>query len=98
MSREPVNVAASIIADVSAGIYRSPAGALKELISNAFDADAPTVRISTGWPMFKTFTCTDDGRGMTPDEFNRIMGHIGGSSKRDDGELSPEFNRPLIGR
>ncbi len=37
MAREPINVAASVIADVSAGIYRSPAGALKELLSNAFD-------------------------------------------------------------
>jgi hypothetical protein len=98
MPREPLNVAASIIADISAGIYRSPAGALKELISNAFDADSPSVRISTGWPKFKTFTCTDDGRGMTPDEFRQIMGHIGGSNKRDAGELSPKFNRPLIGR
>ena len=98
MAREPLNVAASIIADISAGIYRSPAGALKELISNAFDADAPSIRISTGWPKFNTFTCTDDGRGMRPDEFRGIMGHIGGSSKRDAGELSPTFNRPLIGR
>ncbi|MGH9461428.1 MAG: ATP-binding protein [Vicinamibacteria bacterium] len=98
MPREPLNVAASIIADISAGIYRSPAGALKELISNAFDADAPSVRISTGWPKFKTFTCTDDGRGMKPDEFREIMGHIGGSAKRDAGELSPKLKRPLIGR
>jgi hypothetical protein len=95
---EEINVAASIIADISAGIYRSPAGALKELISNAFDADAPSVRISTGWPKFNTFTCTDNGHGMTPDEFRRIMSYIGGSGKRDAGEYSPHFRRPLIGR
>jgi len=95
---EPINVAASIIADISAGIYRSPAGALKELISNAFDADALSVRISTGWPKFNTFTCTDDGQGMTADEFRRIMSYIGGSSKRDAGEYSPRFHRPIIGR
>ncbi len=98
MPREAINVAASIIADVSAGIYRSPAGAIKELISNAFDADASAIRITTGWPNFKTFTATDDGSGMTADEFRRIMGHIGGSSKRDAGELTPKFRRPLIGR
>lgn len=98
MASEPINVAASIIADVSAGIYRTPAGALKELISNAFDADATSVRVTTGWPHFKTFTCTDDGSGMTEEEFRGVMGHIGGSDKRDRGQLSPKYNRPLIGR
>lgn len=95
---ESINVAASVIADVSAGIYRSPAGALKELISNAFDADARSVRISTGWPKFKTFTCTDDGKGMAPETFRNIMMHIGGSTKRDHGQTSKEFKRPLVGR
>jgi hypothetical protein len=95
---ESINVAASVIADVSAGIYRSPAGALKELISNAFDADATSVRISTGWPRFRTFTCTDDGKGMTAASFRRIMMHIGGSTKRDAGELSDVHHRPLVGR
>lgn len=94
----PINVAASVIADISAGIYRTPAGALKELISNAFDADATTVRLSTNGPHFNTFTCTDDGTGITPEKFKTIMGLIGGSGKRDEGEISPIFKRPLIGR
>jgi hypothetical protein len=94
----PIDVAASVIADISAGIYRSPAGALKELISNAFDADASTVHISTNGPDFDTFTCTDDGSGLTAERFKEIMRLIGGSTKRDQGELSPMFKRPLIGR
>jgi histidine kinase/DNA gyrase B/HSP90-like ATPase len=98
MTREPINVAASVIADVSAGIYRSPAGALKELVSNAFDADATHVQISTGWPRFKTFTCTDDGRGILPEHFKSLMQHIGGSTKRDESQVSERFGRPLIGR
>ncbi len=98
MSHEPVNVAASIIADVSAGIYRSPAGALKELVSNAFDADAESVRISTGAPTFRAFTCTDDGNGMTADDFRRVMRFIGGSIKRDEGQVSRGHSRPLVGR
>jgi hypothetical protein len=97
LTREPINVAASVIADVSAGIYRSPAGAIKELLSNAFDADAKTVRASTGWPEFRTFTCTDDGSGITSAKFKQIMTHIGGSTKRDAGEVSAS-GRPLIGR
>ena len=96
--RFPIDVAASVIADISAGIYRTPAGALKELISNAFDADARTVRVSTSGPHFTTFTCSDDGSGLTPDRFREIMGLIGGSTKRDAGDVSPILNRPLIGR
>lgn len=94
----PIDVAASVIADISSGIYRTPAGAVKELVSNAFDADAETVRVSTNGPHFSTFTCTDDGSGLTPERFKEIMGLIGGSSKRDRGETSPIFGRPLIGR
>ncbi len=94
----PINVAASVIADISAGIYRTPAGALKELISNAFDADALSVRISTGDPHFRNFYFTDEGSGMTPDMFKQVMGLIGGSSKRDLDQYSPIHRRPLIGR
>lgn len=94
----PIDVAASVIADISSGIYRTPAGALKELISNAFDADARVVHVSTNGPHFSIFTCSDDGSGLTPDKFKEVMGLIGGSSKRDQGETSPVYRRPLIGR
>ncbi|MCX5796791.1 MAG: ATP-binding protein [Elusimicrobia bacterium] len=94
----PINAAASVIADISAGIYRTPAGALKELVTNAFDADANMVQVSTNAPHFGTFTCSDDGTGMTPEQFEQNMGLIGGSSKRDHGEVSPINNRPLVGR
>ena len=96
--RHAINVAASVVADLSAGIYRTPAGALKELISNAFDADARTVHISSDPPHYATLTCSDDGVGITPKRFKTILSLIGGSSKRDDGELSQELGRPLIGR
>ena len=43
---EKINVSAKIIADISSGIYRTPANALKELISNSFDADATSVMSS----------------------------------------------------
>src|SRR5579863_7759310 len=98
IEKHDIDVAASVIADISSGIYRTPAGALKELVSNAFDADAQNVRISTSGPDFATFTCTDDGSGLTPERFKEIMGLIGGSSKRDRGESSPIYKRPLIGR
>jgi hypothetical protein len=97
--RIPINVAVSVLADISLGIYRTPANALKELVSNAFDADATRVMINTGFPYFRAMTCRDNGRGMSPGEFRRIMSIIGGSIKRKGGKrLTDEKRRPIIGK
>jgi hypothetical protein len=95
--RRPINVAVSVLADISLGIYRTPANALKELVSNAFDADATRVIISTGFPFFRTMTCRDNGNGMSPEEFEEIMKRIGGSAKRKQGEFSGK-GRPMVGK
>jgi len=96
---EPVyiDVAASIIADISSGIYRTPANALKELISNSFDANATEVFINTGYSNFDVFTCSDNGEGMTVQDFIWYMKHIGGSVKRGDSGIT-ELGRPVIGK
>lgn len=95
--RIPINVAVSVLADISLGIYRTPANALKELVSNAFDADATRVVISTGFPYFHTMTCRDNGHGMSSGEFEDIMTKIGGSIKRKEGQHTDK-GRPIIGK
>jgi len=92
-----INVSAAIIADISSGIYRTPANALKELISNAFDADATKVVITTGCPNFEIMTASDNGRGMGVEEFENYMQRIGGSVKRIDTDITP-LGRPVIGK
>lgn len=95
-----ISVAEKIIADISTGIYRTPAAAIKELIANAYDADATEVEIFTGSPGFGELVIKDNGSGMSIDRFIEIMQHIGGSWKRinqPDG-LSRKYKRPLIGR
>ena len=94
---DQILVAASVIADISSGIYRSPANALKELISNSFDADAKNVTISTGHPEFEAMTCVDDGSGMTFEEFRKYMHAIGSSYKRVEKDYTPS-GRPKIGK
>jgi hypothetical protein len=96
---EPVyiDVAASIIADISSGIYRTPANALKELISNSFDVDATEVFINTGYSNFDVFTCSDNGKGMTVADFIWFMQHVGGSVKRFDKNIT-DLGRPVIGK
>ncbi|WP_157650521.1 ATP-binding protein [Burkholderia ubonensis] len=71
-----------VLARVTDGIYRQPASALRELISNAYDADARSVIIQTDAPRFDRITIRDDGNGMTPEVLADLVCHIGGSSKR----------------
>ena len=49
----PLKVTSGVLLHIGAGIYNSVAGALKELVSNSFDADATRVVISTDYPKFE---------------------------------------------
>src|SRR4051794_39987245 len=73
---------ARVIARVTDGIYRQPGSALRELISNAYDADATRVMIRTDRPRFGRIVVEDDGLGMTPEALVHMLYHIGGSTKR----------------
>ncbi|MEZ6088803.1 MAG: hypothetical protein R3C05_12415 [Pirellulaceae bacterium] len=43
----PLKTSQKILARITDGIYRQPASALRELISNAYDADATHMTIKT---------------------------------------------------
>jgi len=98
-----------VLARITDGIYRQPASALRELIANAYDADATNVFIQTDRPRFSRISVRDDGNGLTIEQLARLIYHIGGSSKRtleggemgvarsDDPSLSPSGRR-LIGK
>jgi HSP90 family molecular chaperone len=73
-----------VIARVTDGIYRQPGSALRELISNAYDADATRVVIKTDAPRFARISVEDDGHGMSPEALAYLLLHIGGSAKRSD--------------
>ena len=98
-----------IIARVTDGIYREPWAAFRELVANAYDADASYVVIETGQPDFRRMTVRDDGIGMSPKTLAYILKHIGGSTKRtaagaDFNTVDPHApdispgGRPLIGK
>jgi histidine kinase/DNA gyrase B/HSP90-like ATPase len=93
-----IQVHEKALAHLSRGLYRSPASALRELVSNAWDANARTVRISTNYPHFFQLAVEDTGDGFSRDDFARLMGGgIGNSDKRPLGK--PLVNRrQVIGR
>lgn len=98
-----------VIARVTDGIYRQPASALRELISNAWDADAQNVTILTDAPRFSRIYVRDDGAGMSDKTLARLLHNIGGSAKRreagqelgiasgEDPDLTPG-GRKIIGK
>ena len=77
----PINVSSRVLRHISRGIYRTPAGALKELVSNAYDAGARQVTVTTGWPTLEEIIITDNGTGMTSADFEDVVQHIGFSRK-----------------
>lgn len=98
-----------VLARITDGIYRQPSSALRELISNAYDADATEVTIHTDAPRFSFISVRDNGTGLTPESLQHLIEHIGGSAKRtiegaalavtapNDPFLSPG-GRQLIGK
>lgn len=71
--------------------------AVRELITNAWDADASRVEVFTNQPMFLTLSVRDNGMAMKAEEFGKVMdGGIGNSAKPETGRTLGD--RPLIGR
>jgi len=98
-----------VLARITDGIYRQPASALRELIANAYDADATEVYIQMDAPRFSKILIRDNGSGFSIESLARLIYHIGGSPKRIqegvrlgvtspiDPTLSPKGRR-LIGK
>jgi hypothetical protein len=96
---KPVLLAAKVIGHISQGMYRTPAGAIKELVSNAFDAGATYAKLHTGFPRFDLFSCEDNGEGISKAKFDDLMnGGIGDSEKHGDDHRFSINGRPIIGR
>ncbi|MDH5733996.1 MAG: ATP-binding protein [Candidatus Bathyarchaeota archaeon] len=89
-----MKVGSQILKLLSEGIYSSPANSIKELISNAFDADATTVNISFDGDELVVW---DDGKGMDYKDFDEEFVYISRSRKRDIGDYTEKYKRPLIG-
>lgn len=105
----PLKTDQRVLARITEGIYRQPSSALRELISNAYDADATEVVILTDAPRFAKIIVRDNGKGLDPIVLEDLIEHIGASSKGsttgiDIGVANPhdknlsKGGRKLIGR
>jgi len=79
--------------------YRSSEAALKELVDNAWDADATNVWISLPEPLMdEAVIVQDDGAGMTAFEIRGDYLNIASDKRTRTGERTPKYNRKIKGR
>jgi hypothetical protein len=86
-------VSGTVLDDLS-GTYKTFAEAVKEAISNAYDADAQMVRLEFG-AEYQSLTIDDDGAGMNPKQFVREYIRVGRSPEAK--VKSPSEKRERIG-
>ena len=83
-------------------VYRSSEAALKELVDNAWDADATLVNITLpSIPEFmngKSISIEDNGSGMSESVVREEYLDIAGDKQKRQGALSPKFRRKIKGR
>lgn len=106
---ETLKTSERVLKRITDGIYRQPSSAIRELISNSYDADATIVEIQTDPPRFESILVRDNGNGLSEDSLSHLIHSIGGSPKRtasgvelgicnpDDATQSPG-GRKLIGK
>ena len=79
--------------------YRSTERATKELIDNAWDADAERVDVTLPEPMSNDpVIIKDDGSGMTEQELLREYLFIASDRRKRRGELTPKRKRKVKGK
>jgi hypothetical protein len=79
--------------------YRSSESAIKELVDNAWDADATEVRVTLPAPLSGApLIVQDNGTGMTPRELRGEYLKIASDKRARTGERTQKFKRKIKGR
>ena len=87
------------IAEILGESYRSSEQALKELVDNAWDADATKIQIQLPEPMTADpIVITDNGSGMTAPEVESEYLHIGRNRRTLRGDRTKRLNRIVKGQ
>lgn len=92
--KKHLSVDRQIVRLLSARTYEHFPGAIREMVSNAYDADATEVDIRIDLEG-DAITVTDNGSGMTPDDFDFFL-RVAGQQRGK--RLSPEYRRRRIGQ
>ena len=88
-------VDAKLLEELGERLVSKPSIALAELVKNAYDADAHLVEIEFR-PEEDRIEVSDDGHGMTLDDFERFWMRIGTTHKTEK-RISPHLGRHMTG-
>ena len=86
-------VSSALLKELGERLVGRPAVALAELIKNSYDADATKVEVHLGED---SLVISDNGQGMTENEFETFWMRIGSQHKREMAH-SRKLKRPLTG-
>jgi len=93
-----IRVDKRIVNLLSRSLYADFPRAIREMVSNSYDADATIVRIKVELKN-KEIVVEDNGNGMSAEQFDNYLRIAGQPSEGSEGgELSPKFQRRRIGR
>ena len=91
---EHLRVDPQIVSLLSKSTYqKSFPSAIRELVSNSYDADALSVKINFD-ATYSLIEILDDGNGMTFEEFKRYLRIAG---KKQEGQFTRKYKRKRIG-
>lgn len=86
----------SVLDSLGINLYSNAAAVLSELVANSYDADATRVDIT--WNQGRRVVVSDDGDGMDVSDLNERFLKVGYRKRDEQGDESPKFHRPYMGR
>ncbi|PPA56707.1 ATP-binding protein [Micromonospora chalcea] len=89
-----------VIEHLGIEMYQSPVAAIAELVSNAWDAEATSVKITLPEWLDENaeVVIEDDGDGMTIEECQERFLKVGYNRRKVDGKSTTRTGRPVMGR
>ena len=91
-----MSISLNVLNHLGLHLYSNTPAVLSEVIANAWDADATTVKVNFDLDA-KTITVTDDGHGMDLDDINQKYLYVG-FKKREGGHVQTPSGRLPMGR
>jgi hypothetical protein len=93
-SRYELTIDLNTLNHLGIGLYSNIPAVISEVVANAYDADAHTVKIQIDTAS-KTISIEDDGWGMTQTEINSRFLKVGYSKRRDKTAVNPKGRLPM---